>query len=540
VNSRKLFALLMVFALTGSALAAQQNTYLNTEHKAKDVTAVQQHSVFVEIVVEAEADREQIHDFAAVVGLVKKCKQVRNVFDNAVLWFNDQFLFGDKETQQKNETDAGMGFNPNNSSTEDEDVFIPRNGSDARWGGCFIPDGFMHAIGGDDPYATGNARAEVSQNNQTVAKTEQNDTSNQRETRVFGGGLNTNDNIDIVRNLIDLDNGCSGCVFEYQSTFFITDPNGHQWMVDKLVYPGSFQGNLFQENVFSDNCASGDGAVPQSDPRDSYNHQDRCEDTPNNDSKENHCEDGSRYCDDDSGDESAGFTATEPIFTTKIQVDPESPYDSGFADEANWQYSDGTGPRAGMPYPDDPSHENYDLCRQADMLNDPSCAIEYNFMVAVDFEAFDAGPSGSVDEGAAGANASASASETDVRENAVTHGEGGANSTDKARDGNSHPHNPNSTQDSPKHVHDAVNLDLFYYDSAPFFVEANPYWDDYGTPPIVTQDCSAVAQPSPNADAQQEADQESAVESRAPIVCDVTSHSGFHAHDGTQTPRPVE
>lgn len=490
MNSRKLFALFMVFALTGSALAAQQNQYLKEDQPptAEGVEAIQQHSVFVELVVEEKNEVNQIHKFAAVVGLVKKCVQERNVFDNAVLWFNDQFLFGDKKNNTENKTTDR--FNPN--QTADGDTFLPRDGDRVRWGGCFIPKGFMHAIGAEDPYGTGSVI----------------------------------DNIGNTKSLIDIDNTCGGCLFEYQSTFFVTDPNNHQWMVDKLVYPLSLNGNLFGENTNMDNCAddSNSSTTNFSDPRDDYPHHDRCEDNPQNDDRENHCNDGDVECNADSGEEGADeFDVMEPIFTVRIQVDPTSPYNSGFADEAEWQYDDGSGVvRQGMPYPNSPSDGNYDFCQNN--LDPHPCAIEYNFMLSVDFEAFDSGLLGEdVPPG-----------EDEVDEDGACHGAGAAQQSDDAEDGNSHPHNPNTTATSPKHCHDVVNLDLFYYDSAPHFVEANPYWDEFGAPPIPTDDCSDML--STSANAQDAGMQESAIENRAPIVCDVTADQGFHAHDGTQTP----
>src|SRR5919109_1533559 len=106
MGGRKILALAIALAMTGSALAAaQQRLFRSIDDdddgftdgiEAQGVVAIQQHSVFVEIVLEVRENVTQIHQFAAVVGLVKKCREARNIFDNAVLWFNDQFLFGNK------------------------------------------------------------------------------------------------------------------------------------------------------------------------------------------------------------------------------------------------------------------------------------------------------------------------------------------------------------------------------------------------------------------------------------------------------------
>lgn len=544
MNSRKLFALFMVFALTGGALAGQQNT-INCDTtgetndpagcdplEAKDVTAIQQHSVFVEVIVEAEASAaeavNQIHEFAAVVGLVKECKQRTDAssssFDNAVLWFNDQFLFGDKQSEAgagaNNTTGQGANGSTTGLPTAPGDLthdFVKRNGDGVRWEGCSVPDGFMHAIGADDPYGTG----AVDQTNETSENTS-------LESGQEGLGL-PSDNIDYVKELIDLDEDCQGCIFEYQSTFFVTDPNDNRWMVDKLIYPGSLQGNLFAEG--SENCASDSGTLSSpDDPRDNYPHHDRCEDTAEDDDRRNHCsDDGDNACGADSGGEGSLATIGEPIFTVHVQVNPQTM--QGFADKASWAYSDGT-VRDGMPYPDDETRDdNFASCK-----NDPgnlSCSIEYDFLITVDFAAFDNVPVG--DDGTA---------ENERIEDAKHHGEGQDHNPDSAEDGNSHDHNPESLNATtgavdagPAHKHDALNLDLFHDQDAPYFVEENPYWDAFGGPPHIAQDCSTITAPSDQATPAEATAQQNAVEDRTPIVCDVDADDGeFHRHDGTQTP----
>jgi hypothetical protein len=573
----------MVFALIGSALAAQRDNVYREDGNVEDieaesVTAVQQHTVFVEIIAEKEkkVNETEIHQFAAVVGLVKQCiQEERNDrFDNAVLWFNDQFLFGDKENNQEkvNDTKPDERLGVNNDAEEENGTqhfygAQERNPGpyDERWGGCYIPDGFVHAIGKDDPFGCGaeGGLADV------------------EETRLDCGDLGQS-NIDVVEQLISLDGSCAGCIFEYQGSFFVTDPNGHDWIVDKHVYPLSVMGNLFQEQSGNDDCASGNGAVPFSDPRTSAPHHDTCTDQKGEDDKKNHCKDSDDDDDcledgnDTQTDPENGPALVEPLFTVHQQVNEKT--NTGYADTALYQTTKGTEDnegddelRRGAPYPrssedvnndgdtsdsvDNQEDDLYSYCRGSDdrendydMLSpaekDRACAIEYTFLIAVDFAAFD-------NTGLFQANGEDERSD-DSRE----HGPGGANETDGWWEGNSHPHNPNCTNteseerngsasrtgtncqrdDSQRskagpHAHDTVSLDLFFTlkdgTGAPYFVEQNPYWDASGNPVDVTRDC-AKAQES---DEDYTAARNSAIEARTPIVCDVDV-GGYH--DGTE------
>ncbi len=491
---------------------AAGNTYMS--HEADDVTVVQQHTVFVELVLEDSDAVEEIHEFGAVVGLVKECKQQAEVFDNAVLWFNDQFLFGDKrldDTERNVSDDDALGRQPP-QRTYDHDGHVDEVQQDwewegdekqpgflgaselrERWGGCFIPDGFMHAIGHEDPYGYGGVAAQ------------QEDPTGKD---LIKSGPDT------IRKLIDLDNSCNGCVFEYEATFYITDPNGIQWMVDKLVYPPAFGGDLFGSGGGED-CYDGSGLTGFEDPRSTGVHADECQDPDNGDGDENH-----RFDEEEENDtplhrlEEKEKPIAEPLYTVHVQVDPAT--GTGFADEAPWRYADEnpkeTAPRKGMPYALDEDNPVYQLCKENQDLRDSArpCAIEYNFLIAIDFEAFDQYVGGN------------------YQESNMTHGESHNNT---AADGDSHPHNPKTKDRGPEHDHSTVDLDMFFYDKAPHFVQANPYWDESGAPPSVTDDCSTTADDENYSD-----ERRSAVENRAVIVCNTSSDSGsFHMHDGSQT-----
>lgn len=682
MNSRKLFALFLVLALTGSALAVQQQRLYRTvqdnpsseaDPEARGLIAIQQHSVFVEIIVEVRENVTQIHQFAAVVGLVKKCKQVRNVFDNAVLWFNDQFLFGNKSNRTVNVTPPNaMGRNPeriindseltdpnrnngsgtwdpatngaevdevggapNEGGNPDRDGFVgirPRtlpNGTVVpanfeRWGGCFIPRGFVHAIGADDPLSTGKV-AEV--NGITL-------------------GLN---NIANVKSLLSLDRSCSGCIFEYAGSFYITDPNNHRWVVDKLIYPvdvAQFLGvgedpTDCHANVDTLALACGleaaerhrdrseDNGIPEGDTFDDPQADDGdCKDAGSangteencNENFDNHCYEDTNanecWVDDDAndptdtpGENTTKFTTKEPIFTVHVQVDPWNPDRQGFPDEAIWAYRQDSKLRLGLPYSENISDgANGEKCHDLATIDganrtagaastkadayefdnmqeeggagtDPTlagpkaggydwaefrrgavgttveCAIEYNFLIAVDFEAFDDLPE--VNVSGVIVTQEDGEGENELIRDAKEHGDGGADEADKSWQGNSHPHNPTECdgldQDGdgetcdeeagPKHKHDVVSLDLFFSPRAAYFVEQNPYWDHAnatdvimttGTPPVVDDQCK-TAPFLPPSDYRRKA-----VEVRIPIVCDVDSVDGFHLHDGSQTPRPSQ
>lgn len=568
MNRRKMIALFLVLALTGSALALQQQKVYkedNGDPRAEGVVAVQQHSVFVELIVEQNDTVRQEHKFAAVVGLVKECKEVRNVFDNAVLWFNDQFLFGTKANNRTNVT-SDFGFNPNRShnlSNPDDPGFVRAQDNQERWGGCFIPNGFIHAIGQDDPYGL-----------------EQGVDADAGGTGEPGTVAAGGDGIGFVKNLIRQDNACNGCIFEYSGTFYITDPNGHGWMVDKTLYPVSFEGDLFQS---SGECDEGNFLGIQ-EPTDNH-HCDRAEDDgsapPNAD---NHCFDGDAECDGSGSHDShkvAGMTLREPLFSVHVQVDPDTR--QGFADEAIWAYDSGD-LREGMPRYENADTPNYEPCRT---LNDGTqCAIEYNFLIAVDFDSFD---DFGIDVEETNTNSNVSSQgENEIIADGKEHGFQGADNGDQAWQGNSHPHNPNDdhytpadtdgdgvnetcveasngipdVQDTidldgdgtegeadanndgvrddaenclnamnPRHKHDVVLLDMFFFDQAPWYIEQNPYWDEFGGPPTWDDQCeNAAGTPSDT--------QRAAVTARIPVVCDVTADDGFHTHDGSQTPNP--
>ena len=669
MHQRKAFAALLVLALTGSALGLQQqklyrNVFINSESDeafAEGVVAVQQHTVFLEIIVETRNNVTTVAHFAAVVGLVKKCREVRNVFDNAVLWFNDQFLFGNKSNKTVNVTPPNaMGANPNrtinstnlldpnrNNGTDvynpatggfevdqigtgpneggnpDRDGFIRAQDFKERWGGCFIPNGFVHAIGSDDPYSLGQlARAD--------AKVEP-DVGPPEVSASQTVGV---DNIAVVRQLIELDNLCEGCVFEHVTSFFITDPNNHRWIVDKLVYPSVLE--TISDDLFSlTNChfgpSEGQTLLPIAGDCDTRTDQPGAyEDQPTQLQQLGIMNPTT----DVRGDERLKITTREPLYTVHVQVDPWNPDRQGFPDEAIWAYREDGRLRLGMPYTEDPNHfchdaaevgsgvrhapmgagggtnekadaYEYDLVaseggpasepppppapapnpdpsitsedwaeyRRGPVGNTVECAIEYNFLLAVDFEAFDnvnhvsstvALPRDTPDNlvsGApnapAGAWANASSQDEGTGENEIVrrgkeHGTGGIDDADKAWQGNSHPHNPQDCHpppsgpgpcdSGPQHLHDLVVLDLFFSPRAPYFVEQNPYWDHYnstdalvtaGIPPIWNVDCSDTQ--DPNADPQR---RDAILERRngKPAGrCDVSAVDGFHLHDGTQT-----
>jgi len=597
VNSRKLIALFLVLALTGSALAAQQQRlYRGSDDgdlEASGVTGVQQHSVFIEIVVERQEENEQIHEFAAVVGLIKECKQVRNVFDNAVLWFNDQFLFGDKVVEDRNVTEDALGANPGENFTENEtegtNPFVGTSDRGTpRWGGCFTPNGFAHAIGADDPFGMVTVNATEDENTTYSSEDAVSDADDSSDDLVFGGDglVKADDNMDVIKQMIDLDNTCSGCIFEYQSSFFVVDPNDHEWIVDKYVYPLSVMGNFFQSGA-GPNCgddeanetsnplqsrdaSAGDeeASTPSgeaNDPRErdspfaNQHHADRCTDENQDSDAENHCyEDTTNRSDEDyeacdgSGDDRGiltdNSTLVEPMFTTHLQTDPTTPSGLGFADTAPYQYDD-TGPadantldsatvddvREGAIYPqkDSPTRQ---ACEE-DLTY--ACAIEYNFMLAVDFAAFD--DRGPEKEPAAPGAGFHGENEID-RGCAVEHGEGGADNDTEHWQGNSHPHAPNEDNETtqiPQHCHPSVNLDIFFYEDAPYYTEENQYWtESHGTPLSWTADCTTTTETIEDDDPRDP----QAIDARTPIVCDADSDAGEYHSDrhGLNHPEPGE
>jgi len=525
VNSRKLIALFLVFALTGSALAAQQQRLYrgsaDGDAEASGVTAVQQHSVFIEIVVEDEEEPDEVHKFAAVVGLIKKCKQVRNVFDNAVLWFNDQFLFGDKRNNvEENETEKGLGSQPDLTAEElnataEEKGFVGEswNGT-ARWGGCYTPDGFAHAIGADDPFGTVNVEAGGADENVSAEDT---------QTGIFSA----DDNRDVVKNLIDLDQRCNGCIFEYDSSFFVVDPNGHEWIVDKYLYPLSVMGNLFSSGQ-GDDCGdseSNDTASPFTidDPREGHD-PNTCKDDTEDD-RDNH-----------RGGSESGFADPalyEPLFSVHLQTDTDTPDGLGFADQARFQYNataddtQATAERNGAIYPGEDA-QTREAC-ETTITPDRRCSIEYNFLIAVDFAAFDGGGTSTGD----GDPSVTQRGENEKTGCAVEHGEGGADNDTAYWQGNSHPHNPENRSASPNHCHSSVNLDIFFHSTAPKYTTDHQYWTDgAGTPVSWGPECNSEE----DTETFSEGQDESAIDARTPLVCDDDSDAGeFHAHDGNQT-----
>ncbi len=507
MHGRKWVALVMVLALTGSALALQQQKVYHRQGgdpAANDVPVIQQHAVFTELIVEENDTASSVTEFAAVVGLVKKCQQVDNVFDNAVLWFNDQFLFGQKHSIRKNVTkNESMGFNPNrthdnstllnenrrngtgqydpttgeiagaqNGTGPDEggnpirDGFIRANGDSPlaeRWGGCFIPNGFVHAIGGG--------------------------------TSSLVPGIE-----DAQAALESSNNDCDGdgCMFEYEGTHYVTDPNNHRWMIDRYTW----------------NSAAG----------------------------------------------------PHPWYTLHLQVDPWSPDRQGFPDEAIWTYDETGRIRLGLPYNEDPDgnpcHDEarvdgekrfadsvfdhkadageYDEMpreggtsqwaewRRGPIGNTVECSIEYSFLFAVDFASFEgtAIDRGNIEDG---------------------DGENHVVASDSS-EGNSHPHNPlecyrnggspgDECDPGPAHEHNEIALDIFFNTRAPWFTEQHPYWDQpterttVGEPPIVMPGCQDTINPNDP--------RRPAIQVRDPLVCDVLAFTGFHLHDGSQTPNPT-
>jgi hypothetical protein len=451
-----------------------------------------------------------------VVGVILKCKQVRQTFDNAVLWFNDQFLFGEKSNETYNKTDPSdsdvMGAVPQDNN------YVKRNGETGRYGGCYTPDGFAHAIGTDDPYGVGTDDG-AAPDAETCRSYSHDREEASADEEVCADP--PSDNMDVMRTLIDLDNRCRGCIFEYQSSFFISDPNyavtkqDVSWIVDKLVYPVSVLGNLFQEgedNVGNDgDCTSDNGtvaAVPYSDPRDEYPHHDRC----SGDAGENNhrcTEDDCRSADQRKRPEegpAANDTLVEPLFSVHLQVDRGRDREP-FLDRAPWEYKNGAGPVFGMPIAQSEAEEGFVPCQSDRWTPDYECAVQYNFLLAVDFGAFDA---------------------NETTEDGAKHGEDRFPQP-KARDGNSHPHNTEEVGAGPNHEHDTVSLDIFFHERAPFFVMDNPYWDEFGSPPAVDDEC---AQPAGDVSSEE---REQAIRDRTPIVCDTEMDQDTHEHDGSET-----
>lgn len=242
MNSQKLFALTLVFSLVGSAVAAHTaNVTENTLQPAEGVELVQQHSVFVELIMEENEhdDKDVIDNFGAVVGLVKQCKmQDRGMFDNAVLWFNDQFLFGTKEEKEERNP---MGINPNRThdSVAGEGGFVHEN-YDAngdlieRWGGCWIPVGFAHAFqsAGNDPDAVREAiEADHVEETQCDIVLESLKEDRDIDTGEEGETVCETEDGQVIR-VGGTDRGSKCGAINDNHSHYVTDPNGFQWVID--------------------------------------------------------------------------------------------------------------------------------------------------------------------------------------------------------------------------------------------------------------------------------------------------------------------
>ena len=517
--NRRLFALLLVLALTGAALAVtQERTYMRLDGRtpgdgsADDVVAVQQHATFVEIITQGEGDKqENVTEFAAVVGLVKKCKRVDNVFDNAILWLNDQFLFGNKsnfhgnatanasrqgydpvrvhtnETLYNENRENGTGrYDPETGTYEaDENGTGPNQGGNPvregfirgrdlqeRWGGCYIPNGFLYAV-----------------------------PSGQSSS---------------VKSLIDTDHDCDGCLFVYDGTFYVTDPNDHRWMIDRFSVGGTpvYTVHLQTDPWNPDGQGFPDEAIW------AYREDGRLRvGMPYNEDPDHLCHDEATVY----GEERYNLTG---IQEPAGHANWTSPHDH---DEDGEQGGEQPGD-AWRPY------------RRGPLGNTVECAIEYNFLVAVAFDGFSSAGT-------------------------VAHGEGRGDDSNRAWRGNAHPSNPERERcevrddgmpyphttacrelqpgergwGGPPHDHTTVRMDLFFDERGPFFTEGNPYWDfanqtyepmTHGTPPRVNETCATAVGIAPSDYRAQ------AVTARTPLVCDVTADTGFHLHDGSQTNPP--
>ncbi len=447
MNSKKLIALCLVFALTGSAMASHSYDR-NDTGVLEDVQLVQQHTVFVEIVLDkdVEDDIQEIHEFGAVVGYAVECfeDEAREVFDNAVLWFNDQFLFGNKSSQD-----------------------IDRDQ-------CWVPELWAIGIGSNDIHSS------------------------------ISDSTPVDDRPALVKELIELDNDCFGCIFEYEGTFYTTDPNGNTWMVDKLVYPVSLGGNLF-ESGSGDDCHTGASMSPLEDPRSPGAHADECRDRPEDEPDANH-----QFNDGDTsdGDGEPLPPLVEPLYITHLQVDgPE-----GFGDDGEAPASEAL---------QDPTLAEHEAHMQA-----PENNGQYTFLLAVDFVAFEDQPLGTG--------------------NYTSHDEAGnvthENATYEDGDtlvGDSHgEHDDEGYGDD--HRHSTVNLDIFLHHQAPYFVETHNVWEedpnDAGQTPQVNPTCSGMEDPP--ADPEDDP-RDGYIQDRSVIVCDTTQNTEMHKHDGSQTTYPV-
>lgn len=336
---KQLFALVLVGTLIGSAMAAHEahESELGEAMGAPDVQVVQQHAVFVELIAEdVEDDREEdITNLGVVAGLVKECEEPRGgAFDNAVLWFNDQFLFGSKTDIDEREK---MGMNPDRThdSVDGGDGFVDKNrNADGdiveRWGGCWVPNGFAHAFqsDGNDPETV---RAAIDEDNVEISGCEE---------------LISLDSADVPPDAkdqvceVDEEAGQpmndspfrggtqpgSVCDAEATHSYYVTDPNGFQWVID-----------------VSEDCDGIEG----------------------------------------------------PLYTAHLQIDPTT--NLGIADRADWSYSDGT-QRLGVPYMENSTDsELWDDCKAGGATFD-KCSIEYSFLIAANLDDHDPTRSADDDE----------------------------------------------------------------------------------------------------------------------------------------------
>ena len=123
--------------------------------------------------------------------------------------------------------------------------------------------------------------------------------------------------------------------------------------------------------------------------------------------------------------------------------------------------------------------------------------------------------------------------------------------TTESKAGNSHPHNPTSGTEwngtcpsdnmankslyphrcardvggppdngTDPHQHNTRRVDLFFTRRGPWHLEQTRYWDSLGAPPAPGPDCRATPE----------------LALRTWVVCDTVRDTGFHLHDGTQTP----
>jgi hypothetical protein len=413
------------------AMSNDQQTYESM--RATSVQGVQQHTIFLEMIVESEREGDNIEPFAAIVGLVKKCNRVKDQsqFDNAVLWFNDQFLFGQKSSGgDTNETpETAIGENP-----PDADLYP----------NCWIPNGFAHVV----------PSGELEEAEHAIEREDAGDGTTFRGVAV------------------------SGTTFQHRGSYYVTDPNGASWVVDKFTYEMS-----------------------------------------------RHCHEPGNGTEDETAEtcqtESDSFLQTSGVYgtlyTVHLQVDSQT--QQGFRDVATWSYPDGE-LRSGLPHNE--SVEDDPATAENERQTEPS--IEYDFLVAVDL-----GGGGSVvhndtegGESREGNSHPHRGKDNQTRNNDGTCSDGSDGVGDEQQ---------GCAPSTPRHEHDTQDFDVFYNKSAPNFVEENRYWTEDGTPPSVSEDCQTGTSG--------DAERDEAIEARANnggwIVCDPQVDTPYHKHDGSET-----